>query len=361
VASSNGFWKENWAETQQHFTDWWRHQGLVVALWGGAPPVPPRDPIPDPGPAPNITERYCNASWRAQGNLYRLARTSFPLDTLPLAGVDLGPGSLCLALGSEPEFTDATVWYHPCIKDPEAAPKLRFDPKNKWWRLHEGLLEESVKLSRGRYLVGCPDLIENIDILVSLRGMEPVLTDMLDCPEWIERMVAEINQMFFKAYDRVYKIIQQPDGSAAFSAFHLWAPGKIAKVQCDASAAFGPSHFKRFVVPALTAQCEWLDYSMYHLDGTQAMCHLDLLLGIEPLDAIEWTPQHGIPGGGSPQWYDLYRRIIKGGKSVQAVGVAAGEVGPLLDAVGPKGMYIGAHCQNPGELETLAKQVEKYR
>jgi hypothetical protein len=100
---------------------------------------------------------------------------------------------------------------------------------------------------------------------------------------------------------------------------------------------------------------------MYHLDGTQAMCHLDLLLGIEPLDAVEWTPQHGIPGGGSPQWYDLYRRILKGGKSVQAVGVAASEVVPLLDAVGPKGMYVGAHCQNPQELETLCKQVEKYR
>ena len=44
--------------------------------------------------------------------------------------------------------------------------------------------------------------------------------------------------------------------------------------------------------------------------------------------------------GGHPQWYDLYRRIKAGGKSVQAVGVKPEEVVPLLDAVGPEGMYI---------------------
>ena len=69
--------------------------------------------------------------------------------------------------------------------------------------------------------------------------------------------------------------------SSTFGAFGIWAPGKTAKLQCDASAMFSPDMFQRFVVPSLTEQCEWLDYSMYHLDGSQAMCHLDALLGID--------------------------------------------------------------------------------
>ena len=31
----SGFgWKANWAETRQHFTDWWNRKGLVVTSWG---------------------------------------------------------------------------------------------------------------------------------------------------------------------------------------------------------------------------------------------------------------------------------------------------------------------------------------
>jgi len=79
---------------------------------------------------------------------------------------------------------------------------------------------------------------------------------------------------------------------------------------------------------------------MFHLDGHQCIPHLDLLLDIEPLDAVEWTPDPQVPGGGDPAWYPLYRKILAAGKSVQAIGVKPEEVEPLLDSVGGKGMYI---------------------
>jgi hypothetical protein len=124
---------------------------------------------------------------------------------------------------------------------------------------------------------------------------------------------------------------------------------------------FSPTMFEEIVVPTLTKQCEWLDHPMYHLDGTQAICHLDNLLAIGPLDAIEWTPQAGIEGGGSPRWYDLYLRILDAGKSVQAVGVRPEEVIPLLDAIGGKGIYILTDFHNEREAGKLLAQVEQYR
>ena len=96
---------------------------------------------------------------------------------------------------------------------------------------------------------------------------------------------------------------------------------------------------------------------MFHLDGTQAIPHLDNLLAIEPLDAIEWTPQAGQPGGGSPIWYDLYRRIKAGGKSVQAIGVKYDEVEPLIDAVGSEGMYIMTSAKTEQEARDLLRRV----
>ena len=223
------------------------------------------------------------------------------------------------------------------------------------------MLEESLRLCRGRYLVGYPDLIENVDILASLRGSQQVMVDMVDRPEWVSRKMAEINQVWFEAYRRLYEIIRLEDGSSAFGAFRIWGPGKTAKLQCDASAMFGPDMFARFVVPVLTEQCAWLDHSIYHLDGKECLCHLDLLLSIPKLGAIEWTCDPSSLPGGDPHWYGLYRRILAAGKGVQAVGVGKEQLVPLLDAVGGKGMYILMYIPDLRTAEEIARLVEPYR
>ena len=67
--------------------------------------------------------------------------------------------------------------------------------------------------------------------------------------------------------------------------------------------------------------CQFLTakHSLYHLDGTQAICHLDALLEIKELQAIEWTPQAGIDEGGDPRWYPMYRKILDSDKALQVV------------------------------------------
>ncbi|MCL5270695.1 MAG: trimethylamine corrinoid protein 2 [bacterium] len=358
-------WKANWEETKRHFTDWWRREGLVVGMWG-APMADGRtreEGLMPPAPA-SPEAFYLEAETRARRNHYELARQDFPGDALPLSATEMGPGSLACFLGSSPRFTWNTVWYDPCIQhcaDPEALPPLKFDPANRWWKLTEETVRRCAELANGKYMVGCPDLIENIDILASLRDSQTLMTDLLVRPDWVERKVREINQVWFDAYQRVYDIIKLEDGSSAYGPFRLWGSGKTAKVQCDASAMFSPEMFQRFVVPALTEQCRWLDHSMYHLDGTQAMCHLDALLAIEPLDAIEWTPQAGVEQGGNPRWFEMYRRILAAGKSLQVVGVPKQEVRRLLDAIGGRGVYILSWYGSLADAEEVMAIAEAYR
>ncbi len=358
-------WKTNWRETKQHFVDWWNREGLVVGTVDapridGPPHVVTGKP-PDPG---SIRESYTNAEFRAWRNHYKLSHQSFPADVLPVCDTNIGPGSLALFLGSEPGFSEDTVWFEPSIHNclqPEGLPAFKFNAANEWWQVTERTLKACTALAEGRYLVGCPDLIENVDILSALRDPQTLMMDLIDRPEWVEEKVHEINQVWFDAYQRIYDIIKLEDGSSAFGAFRLWGPGKTAKVQCDASAMFSPGMFQRFVVPCLTQQCEWLNFSMYHLDGTQAICHLDALLEIEALDAIEWTPQAGIESGGHPRWFEMYRRILAGGKSVQVMDVRKDEILPLLDAIGSQGVYIMTSFSSVAEAEEVMGLVESYR
>ncbi len=356
-------WKPNWEETKQHFIDWWQHKGLVFNTWEIVDGAISHEYIEHPGECPDIDYYYTQPEWRALWNHYSLSRQSFPADDLPIADTDIGPGSLSLLMGGDAQLADDTVWFLPTIdpENPESHPPLRFTPESKWWRITEATLSACAELARGKYLVGCPDLVENVDIVAALRGSQLLLMDMIERPDWVIEKVSEVNQVFFEVYDKIYDIIKLEDGSSVFGAFRLWGPGKVVKVQCDASAMFSPKMFSKFVVPALTEQCEWLDYSIFHLDGHQCIQHLDLLLGIDALDAIEWTPDPQVPKGGDPQWYPMYRKILKAGKSVQAIGVEPEEVVPLLDAVGGKGMYIMTTFESEKQAEQMMKLVEPYR
>lgn len=356
-------WKPNWAETRQRFAKWWDRDGLLLGMWGAPLTAKPHESVVCPSPAVSVEAWYVDARTRALRNHHEMARRSFPADTVPIGDTNMGAGSLAFFIGCEPGFAKETVWFKPWREGddhPEKWPSFRFDPGNPWWALTEMTMRECRKLANGKYAVGCPDLVEGVDILASLRGPQTLMIDLIERPDWVSEKVFEINQVWFEAYQRIYDIIKLEDGSAIYDAFRICGLGKTAKLQCDASAMFSPEMFARFVVPGLTEQCEWLDHSMYHLDGTQCICHLDHLLQIESLNAIEWTPQAGIEQGGSPRWFDLYRRILKAGKSVQAINVSPDEIIPLLDAVGGKGVYILTTFDSVEHAETMMKKVESY-
>jgi hypothetical protein len=346
-----------WKKTQERHRRWWRREGVIITCWTPFLSAPP--PQPDLGET--VEERWLDID-RLSARVGRDASHAlYPADTAPIANfAGWGPGCLATYLGSRPKFAEDTVWFFPREDKPESWPEFRFDPENEWWRLHEATLRRLVRESEGRYLIGCPDLVENLDILCSLRDGQEVMMDMIEKPEWVSERIRQINAVWFAAYERIWNIIKAGDGSGAYHAFGIWGDGKTAKLQCDSSAMISEDMFDEFVVPALSEQAAWLDNAVYHLDGTQALRHLDSLLAIPGLDAIEWTPQAGIEGGGDKRWYDVIRRIIEAGKAVMTVHVAAADVIPLLDAVGPRGIFLHVNDVNTaGELDALAEEVHR--
>jgi len=332
-------WKPDWAQARQALTAWWEHRGLALHIT--APKNPPWENIPHPGKSRDLQQQWTDLDYWIATYEHEMAHTFYGGVSFPrlwtLVG---GPGSLGLFLGANGVLAPSTVWYDPVIHDPESYPPLRLDKSGPWWRRHMDVIKLSQQRTHGRYLVGFPDMVENIDTLAQLRDGQLLLMDLLERPDWVKAKLAEINTAFFECYEDFWQHLRDPWGGSTFCAFDLWGPGKTCKIQCDFSCMISLDMFREFVVPGLTEQCERLDYVMYHLDGTNAVHQLDALLEIEALAAIEWTPQSGIPGGGSSQWYEMYRRIKAAGKSVQAVGVKPEEIEPLINAVGAEGLYI---------------------
>lgn len=348
-------YKPDWPEARAAWQAWWERKGFALCVT--APKDTPWEDVPKPDPAGKTIEfMWWDPGFWTQSGLWHLAKTlhggaAFPVMPTWIAG----PVSLGALLGGDARIENGTVWLRPVIVDPDAHPPLRVDHHGAWWQRHMATLTEAVRRAAGRGVACYPDIEGPIDALGGLRGND-LLLDLLERPEWVKARLAEINRAFLEIYEAWWPLLRDPWGGSSIGIFGVWAPGRAAKLQCDLSCMISPEMFAEFAAPALRAQCAQLDYTYYHLDGTTALQHLDALLAMKEIDAIEWTPQHGLPQGGAPEWHDLYRRIKAAGKSVHALGVEPDEIEPLLRAVGPEGLCVTTAVKTEGEARALLRQ-----
>ena len=351
-------WKTNLEETKKHYIDWWNHKGIILNMWEHFQEgVKPHADIPAPPPYRDLNQRWFDPQWRAEYLDWYVAHSSLMADMLPVANTQLGPGSLAAILGGVFEGGEDTIWIHP---DPNYSDDIVFNPQHHNYLLHKELLKACKAKAQGHYYVGMPDLMEGLDVLAAIKGTDKVLLDTVMQPEVLEHQMQQINDIYFQVFDELYDIIREGD-EMAFCYFSSWAPGKMSKLQSDISTMISVDDYRRFVQPFIREQCQKIDYTLYHLDGVGAMHHLDALLEIKELNAIQWTPGVGEPQGGSPKWYELYQKIIAGGKSIMACWVTLDELRPLLDNIGGEGVHIEMDFHNEREVEQAMKIVDDFQ
>jgi 5-methyltetrahydrofolate--homocysteine methyltransferase len=223
---------------------------------------------------------------------------------------------MMLYLGGEPKFAWDTVWFQDFMDSPEEFSRIHFDGNNKWWLLHQKMFREAVVLADNDFYVNIPDIMENLDTLMTMRGSQNLCFDIIDEPELVHAGVEKIDDLYFKYYDTIYDIVKDDDGSSAYTVFDILGKGRIAKIQCDFSAMISPEMFREHAAPSLRKQCLSLDHSIYHLDGPGAIKHVEALMEIKELDALQWTCGAGQPDGGCERWYPIYDKVREAGKSL---------------------------------------------
>jgi len=80
----------------------------------------------------------------------------------------------------------------------------------------------------------------------------------------------------------------------------------------------GNPMFKEFVLETLRTDTHRLTNTIYHLDGIGELNHLDDILSLKNLNAVQWVFGDGKPP--AECWLDVYRRILAAGKQIQITG-----------------------------------------
>ena len=264
----------------------------------------------------DMEDKYQNPQRIVDRYRYFCQTHAFLGESFPNLNIDFGPGSLASYLGSEIGFKEDTVWFNKCLDGWDGVPKLTFDPENKWFKKHLQLAKDCQALAGDDFYVDMPDLMENIDVLASLRGAQDILFDLLDEPEMIGERIQEVTDIYYEYYDRFYDVIKDEEGGNAYTVFQIWGPGRTVKLQCDFSAMMSPEDFRKYIQPSLRSQSENVDHVLYHLDGPAAIKHMDALMDIEGIDALQWTSGDAGPDGTLPDWDVIYDKAIAAGKSI---------------------------------------------
>ncbi len=271
-------------------------------------------------------------------SLALFASSRYEKDSFARLFACLGVASIAPFLGSPVRFTPDTIWYDHAFSDFEST-RLSLDEPNAWLDWSLDATRRFRAAEQGRFKTGIPDIGEHMDVLTCLFDTTRTMMALYDCPEEVHRLLLEIQAAWRRVYQLHYEALVEEDGFVCYGPFGLLGKGKIAKLQCDVSAMMSPQMFDEFVMPHLVDQCAFLDKALYHLDGVDALKHLPMLLSIDKLTALQWTPGAGQKDGGDECWDHLYRSALDAGKCIYAL-VAPKNAQRFIKKFGGQGVFI---------------------
>jgi hypothetical protein len=124
---------------------------------------------------------------------------------------------------------------------------------------------------------------------------------------------------WLRAHKETEAIIHPANGGLYTHWMHLLASHPYYPNQCDACALIGPGHFRDLILPSLSAEMAHFPATVYHLDGSHCIPHLDALCESPTLKAIQWVPEPGVAHHDA-RYFPLYTRILELGRKIVFTG-----------------------------------------
>ena len=349
-------YKGDWEHAQTVFAAWWCKDldVPVVQVQGPKPGAEQRAGFDlwgflrhkaEPERVIEEFERYC-------------ANTYFGGEAFPNLWVNLGPGVLAAYFTGYLEFDadSATAWFEKPMSWDEIN-RLEFTDRGHWWTYTGEITRRAAEAGKDKFVVGATDIGGNLDVLASFRGPQNLCLDLLHEPDLVRNTLDRTDAAWQQVYTYLYEAVSQTQrGTSAWMG--LWCPGRWYPLQCDFSAMISPAMFEQFVAPSLQRQCQFLDASIYHLDGSGQLPHLDILLEIPELDGIQWVPGAGVPQCEAPQWLPIYEKILAKNKLLvlQCFDDLA-KVPALLEQIPNTGVLISAPLGTQQDAQDFLRAV----
>lgn len=237
-------------------------------------------------------------------------------EAMPAFRPGFGPDQMAAFLGAPltiSQGSDQTSWSEKIVTDWDSFLPLHISEDNPYYKGMKAFHSAAETHCEGRCLLREIDMHSNIDLLEGLRGAERLIFDMIDNPDTVLKAMSQAREIF-KQVHKEFSQYGSKDAWGTTSGLPMYDRGRFNRIQADFIALLSPDLFRTFVLPAIEEEVQYLDRSCFHLDGPDALNHLDDLLAIKELDAVQWVP--GVGNKHQTGWPEVLHRVQKAGKII---------------------------------------------
>ncbi|HSV75074.1 MAG TPA: hypothetical protein VLH79_15040 [Chthonomonadales bacterium] len=305
----------------------------------------------------SLRERWMDAEHAVDMADYHIGSTCYVGEILPSFFPNLGPEVLSTAYGAELHFGPETSWSEPLIQDWSHARELRFDAESPYVRTILEMTKTGLEKGRGRFVTGITDLHPGGDLAASLRDPQQLCLDLLESPEEVRALLQQVWPSFFSFYELQHALMRQAGQTVTTSWLPLFCEGRYYIPSNDFSCMVSPAMFREFFLEELIAETEWLDRSIYHLDGPGAIRHLDAILEVPRLGAVQWV--YGSGNEPASKWIYLLDRVLSAGKNVH-ITVERAELDLFMESLPPERVMLQTWAPSPQEADDIVRRVARW-
>jgi hypothetical protein len=180
--------------------------------------------------------------------------------------------------------------------------------------------------------------------------------DLTSETEQVKRLTELAMAHFQETYD-YFDSLLKAENQLSVTWMGLPSFGKMHIPSCDFAAMISPRMFEEFGLPLLRDEVKPMTHNIFHVDGKGVLKHLDLILSVPEIQAVQWVQGMGLD---LPilQWVPLLKRLQAAGKSI-VIDLQLGELEDFIAAMEPEGLLLCLAADEdiqPG----IIKRVEKW-
>ncbi len=280
---------------------------------------------------------------------------TFHGETFPIFWPNLGPNVYAAFYGVELEFGEVTSWSKPIVRDWDDVGSLELDMDNVYFKKIEELTRHALDRCEGRYLVGYTDLHPGIDCAAAWRGMDQLCVDMVDSPEQVKELAERAIADFEAVYDR-FDAILKAHGQPSSSWMGIPSFGRMHIPSCDFAALISPRFFEEYALPILEREVQSMTHNIFHLDGKGVARHIDMILSVPEVHAVQWVQGIGDDQPITP-WVPFIKEIQARGVPV-IVDLRQEELDDFMATMEPEGLFLWVATESEEEELALLHKIE---
>ena len=302
---------------------------------------------------------WMDFEYRAECILADVENAEYLGDALPQTYSSLGPEVFAAFLGCEMEYADRiTSWSIPSLPDWQDVGTVKFSEENPYWRKVIEFTNVLLEVGRERFYTGLTDLHPGGDALAAFRDPQRLNVDLIESPDEVKALLRYVDEVYRQVYDFYYDKL-----SSAGQAITTWMPICSTKrwyvPSNDFSCMISPRMFREFFLPGLIEEFGHYDACIYHLDGPGALKHLDVLLEVPELNAIQWVA--GAGNGGVADWMWVYEKCQAARKGLE-IATDVSELDAIMENLRPEGIFLHLWgFDDRAHAEWVLRRLERWR